>query len=273
MSAGYLSALRIPVVSGREIRESDAAGAPPVAVVGRTLVRRYIGGRDPIGTRIRLGPPGGNEPWREIVGVAEDLVNPNLNQAPRAHVYVPMAQSPARNLVVFVRTNEVESTLALARREVARLDPALALYEAKTVERAAYEDLASNRVITGLFVAFAVVALSLAAIGLYGVVAYSVAQRTQEFGVRMALGARAADILRMVLGQGARLIASGLLLGVALGAALARTLAGVLYGVTASDPVTFGSVVFALSAAALVATLVPALRALRSDPLAALRAE
>jgi ABC-type antimicrobial peptide transport system permease subunit len=196
-----------------------------------------------------------------------------MNQAPLPQAYVPFAQAPARDLVFFVRTAQPQPALELARREVARLDPALALYEAKTVERALYEDLASNRVITGLFVAFAVVALALATIGLYGVVSYAVEQRTREFGLRMALGAQARDVLRMVLGQGARLIAIGLVLGLGVGALLGRTLAGVLYGVTASDPLTFAGVAVALGGAALAATLVPALRALRADPIAALRAE
>jgi predicted lysophospholipase L1 biosynthesis ABC-type transport system permease subunit len=244
-----------------------------VVVVSQALVRRHLAGREPIGARIRLGAPDGAEPWREIVGVTQDLVNPRVDQPPLAQVYVPMAQAPVRGLVFCLRTRENEATLALVRREVARLDPALAVFEARTVERAVYEDLASDRVITGLFLAFAAVALSLATIGLYGVVSYSVAQRTQEFGVRMALGARAADVLRIVLRQGLALIGAGLVLGLMTGAALARSLAGILYGVSASDPLTFGGVLAALGLAALAATLVPAMRALRVDPIAALRAE
>jgi hypothetical protein len=273
VSGGALAALRLPLVSGREIEDSDTAGAAPVALVDETLARRYLAGRNPIGARIRLGAPEAGEPWREIVGVVGAMPNPMLTQAPLASVYVPMAQAPVRNLVAFLRTPDLDATLALARREVARLDPALALYEAQTVERAFFEETASDRVITGLFVAFAVVALCLASIGLYGVVSYAVAQRTREFGVRLALGAQSRDLLSMVLGQSARLLAAGLVIGLLAGAGLARAIANMLYGVTATDPLTFGGVAAALGAAALLATLLPALRTLRADPVRALRAE
>jgi predicted permease len=270
--AGYFEALGIPLLAGRGVRESDGPGGVPVVVVSRALVRRYLGGREPIGARIRLGPA--NEPWREVVGVAEDVLNNDqLNQPPLPHAHVPFAQSPVRRFVVFVRTGDPEPVLRLARAEIARRDPALAIYQERTVERTIFEETASNRVITGLFTTFGAVALCLATIGLFGVVSYSVAQRTREFGLRMALGATAADVLRMVLGQGTRLMALGLFLGLLVGAALSRAISGALYGVSAHDPLTFGAVPLLLLLAALPATLLPALRALCGDPMASLRSE
>jgi ABC-type antimicrobial peptide transport system permease subunit len=167
----------------------------------------------------------------------------------------------------------VDSVVAAARREVARLDPHQPLYDVKTMEGALFEAQASNRVITGLFVMFAAVALGLATVGLYGLISYTVSQRTREIGVRLALGARRGDILRLVLGQGLRLAALGLALGMLLGLGLSRVMASALAGVSATDPVTFTVVPVVLGLVALVATAIPARRAARCDPAVVLRAE
>jgi putative ABC transport system permease protein len=273
VSAGYLGALRLPIVAGREIGVGDSAGAPPVPVVNQSLVRRYLGGRDPMGARVRLGGEKDGEPWRTVVGVARDLTNFDTGLPGLPQVWVPFAQAPARDLNIFVRSPEAAAVVTTARAELQRLDPDLALYEATTVERAVYEDLASNRVITGLFATFAAVALLLATIGLYGVVSYAVSQRTAEIGVRVALGAQSGDVLRLVLRHGAWLLAAGLGLGLLGGFGLARAVAHTLYGVSASDPFTFSVVPAVLSLAAGLAMLVPARRALRVDPLIALRSE
>jgi predicted permease len=273
VSAGYMSALRLPVVAGRELGAGDGASTPPVAVVSQTLVRRYFQGRDPLGARIRLGAEKDAEPWRVVVGVAQDLAHLDVELPTLPQVWIPFAQAPARSLTVFVRSPETAAVVAVARAELRRLDPDLALYDAKTVERSLYEDLASNRVITGLFATFAVVALCLATIGLYGVVSYAVAQRTPEIGVRLALGAQSRDVLRLVLRHGTGLLFSGLVLGLLGGLGLSRALAHNLYGVSITDPLTFSLVPAVLSLAAALAMLVPARRALRVDPLTALRSE
>jgi putative ABC transport system permease protein len=273
VSEGYMSALRLPVVAGRELGGGDTAGAPPVAVVNQALVRRYLGGRDPLGARVRLGPEKDGEPWRTVVGVARDLTNVDVELPSLPQVWVPFAQAPVRGLNVFVRSPETAAVIASARAELRRLDADLALYDATTVERAIYEDLASNRVITGLFATFAAVALLLATIGLYGVVSYAVSQRTAEIGVRMALGAQSRDVLRLVLRHGTALLFTGLVLGLVGGLGLARAIAHTLYGVSADDPFTFTVVPAVLTLAAGLAMLVPARRALRVDPLTALRSE
>jgi putative ABC transport system permease protein len=186
---------------------------------------------------------------------------------------VPFLQRPERALAIFVRTKESRGVLAAARVELARIDPEQPLYRASTLEQIFSEETASNRVVTGLFVAFALVALGMGAVGLYGVIAYTVNCRTREIGLRIALGAAPRDVVRMVLRQGARLTVAGLGLGLVVGLALARAIAGVLYGASPTDPWTYGGVVLVLATSALLASWIPARRASHVDPLAALRTE
>jgi predicted permease len=271
VSAGYFDTLRIPIVKGRPFGSQDRPGAEPVVVVNQTLARRYVPGAQPIGKWLRVGPAG--SPWRAIVGVAGDVLNTQPGAPAIPQVYLPFEQQPARTLTILVRTSNVDSVVAAARREVARLDPHQPLYDVKTMEGALFEAQASNRVITGLFAMFAAVALGLATVGLYGLISYTVSQRTREIGVRLALGARRGDILRLVLGQGLRLAALGLALGMLLGLGLSRVMASALAGVSATDPVTFTVVPVVLGLVALVATAIPARRAARCDPAVVLRAE
>jgi predicted permease len=271
VSAGYFDTLRIPIVKGRPFGSQDQPGAEPVVVVNQTLARRYYPGAHPIGKRLRVGPAGA--PWRAIVGVVGDVLNTQPGEPAIPQVYLPFEQQPARTLTILVRTSNVDSVVAAARREVARLDPHQPLYDVKTMESALFETQASNRVITGLFAVFAAVALGLATVGLYGLISYTVSQRTREIGVRLALGARRVDILRLVLGQGLRLAALGLALGMLLGLGLSRVMASALVGVKAADPVTFTVVPVVLGLVALVATAIPARRAARCDPAVVLRAE
>ncbi|HET7745958.1 MAG TPA: FtsX-like permease family protein, partial [Vicinamibacteria bacterium] len=272
-SPTFLETLGLPVVAGRAIDGRDTAGAEPTVVVNRALVARHFAGREPLGSRIRLGPPESPEPWRTIVGVVADTQNEDPSAAPLPQAYVPFLQRPERALAVFLRARSSGDVLAAARAELRRLDPEQPLYRASTMERLLFEELASNRVITGLFVAFAAVALGMGAVGLYGVIAYAVSRRTREIGVRMALGATQADVVRMVQWQGARLTALGLALGLGIGFALANAVAGVLYGVSPADPLTYATVCVALGLAAWLASWIPARRASRVDPLLAVRAE
>ena len=180
---------------------------------------------------------------------------------------------PGRELTFLVRTSNVGRAVAAVRGAVLRLDPLQPLYDVKTIERGLFEAMAGNRVVTGLFAAFAAVALGMATVGLYGLVSYGVSQRAREIGVRVALGATRRDIVHLVVGQGLRLIALGLGLGLLLGLGLSRVMASTLVGVSATDPVTFAVVPVVLGLVALAATAIPARRAARADPAIALRAE
>jgi predicted permease len=270
VGAGYFETLGIPLLRGRALGAQDAPGAEPTVVVSKALAERYFPGRDPLGQRIRLGS---EAPWRTIVGVAGDVLNAGAADPPRPQAYLPLEQQPLRGLTLFVRTSNLEAVAAAARRELAQLDPLQPLYDVRTMERALFEDLASDRLITWLFGVFAAVALGLATLGLYGLISYTVSQRRREIGVRVALGARRADILGLVLWQGLRLVGFGLAAGLLLGAALSRAMASALVGVSATDPLTFTLVPLALGLVALFATAVPARRAAGYDAALVLRAE
>ncbi len=270
-SRGYFEALRIPVLKGRGFGEGDVAGSEPVAVVNQVFVARYFPDGEVLGRRIQLGT--GASSWRTIVGVAGNVMNADPSEPPRPEAYVLFEQHPLRGLTFLVRTARPDEAAAAARRELAQLDPDQPLYDVKTLQRAFFEALASTRIITGLFGVFAAVALGLAALGLYGLISYTVSQRTREIGVRVALGARRQDILRMVLGQGLRLVALGLGFGLLVGLGLSRAMASILMGVSATDPLTFTVVPLVLGLVALVATAIPARRAARCDPAVVLRSE
>jgi putative ABC transport system permease protein len=271
VSRRYFETLRVPIVEGRAFDENDVPGSEPAVVVSQAFASRYLPDESPLGRRVRLGPEG--SPWRTIVGVAADVMNAEIGEPPRPQAYVPFEQQPTRTLTLLVRTDLLDPTIAAARREVAQLDPEQPLYDVKTMERAFFEDLAGDRVITGLFIVFAGVALGLAAVGLYGLISFTVSQRTREIGVRVALGADRRQILGMVLGQGLRIAGFGLALGLLLGLGLSRVMASVLVGVSATDPLTFTVVPLVLGLVAVAAIAIPARRAARYDPAAVLRAE
>ena len=266
---GLFKALGMKVLRGRDFLETDIPQAPAVAVVNEALVAREFSGRDPIGERIQVG--GGDTPWLEVVGVASNLVNPGSGELPTPRAYVAMAQRPQRSLVVFARTESPEPILASLRETMRSIDPDQPIYDAKTMEQVIWEDLASNRIITGLFMALGLVSLTLAAVGLYGLNAFLVAQRSREIGVRMALGASARDVVRMVISQGARLTAAGLAVGVTLGLLLGRAMSSILIEVSPSDPTTVLTTLGVLGFAAVIAHWVPARRAAMVNPIDALR--
>ena len=270
VGAGYFELLPIPIVAGRPFDRRDVPGAEPSVIVNQTLAARHFLGGDPLGQRLRIGA---DRTVRTIVGVAADVVNTEPGQPATPQAYLPFAQQPVRDFTVLVRTDQTAAAVAAARREVARLDPDQPLFDVKTLEEALFEAAASDRVIMGMFVLFAAVALGLCVLGLYSLISYLVSQRTREMGVRLALGASRADIVRLVLGRGALLIAAGLALGLPLGLALSRVIAGVLSGVSPTDALTFTVVPLTLAIVALVATAVPARRASRVAPTYALRTE
>ncbi|MBF5045666.1 ABC transporter permease [Aggregicoccus sp. 17bor-14] len=289
VEGGALEAVGMQLVRGRPFGAGDVAGAPGVVLLNETAARRLFPGRDAVGGRLWLGPPeslappdvlarlpGGRFPRLTVVGVLKDAHTQGPGEEVPLEVYVPMAQAldAFRAMTLTVRTQgEPGAALAGVRGALAELDPSLPLASVTTLEASLDESLAPARLQTFLLGGFSLLALALALVGIYGVMAYAVSQRTQEFGVRMALGADGASVRRMVLREGARLVGLGLLLGLAGSLALARVLQGLLFGVGAGDPLTYAAVVVVLGGAALVALDAPARRATRVDPMESLRAD
>jgi putative ABC transport system permease protein len=276
VAPGFFRAMQIPLVAGRDFTAADGDGAPRVMAINESFARRFFPGRDPIGQRVKLSMSTTEKdmPWREIVAVVRDFKQRSLNEAPRPADFVPYAQGLISPLSLVIRTSDAPDTVVEHLREVLRRkDPELALYDVRTIGDYVDRSVAPARFQTLLLTLFAGLALVLTAVGLYGVVAYGVTQRTREFGIRIALGARPSEMMRLVLGAALRTAGAGIALGVA-GAALAtRLLGAALYDVHPLDPVTFAAVVVTLLLVALIASSLPARRATRVDPILALRTE
>ncbi|MGH9140041.1 MAG: ABC transporter permease, partial [Vicinamibacterales bacterium] len=273
---GYFRAMQIPIVEGRDFRVADDDAAPRVAVVNESFARQFLAGRSPIGQRIKpgLSTTETDTPWREVVGVVRDFRQRALTEPSRPAYFVPYAQGLISTLYLVIRSTAAPSVVVdQARRAVLQKDPELPLYDVRPMSEYVDLSVASSRFQTLLLTLFAALALVLTAVGLYGVVAYSVAQRTREFGVRLALGARPRELMRLVLRNAMRVVAMGALAGVGGAALVTRLLGTALYDVHPLDPITFGSVVATLFGVALVASLIPAQQATRVDPILALRAE
>jgi predicted permease len=269
VSPGYFRTLGIPVLRGRDFSEDDdRAGSPPVILVNDAFVRRYFRDEEVLGARLFS--------WnvtREIVGVVKDEKFLGLAEESPPAIYPLFSQSPFAGFFVLVRSKEGAPTLDRLRQVIHELDPDLALGDVATLDERVSESVAEPRFTMILFSFFAALALGLAAIGIYGLMSQAVGQRTRELGVRMSLGARPADVLGLVLGEGARLSAIGIVLGVGLALVLARTFESFLFGVGRLDPLTLGSVIVVAAAAGLLATYLPAKRASRIDPIRTLRQE
>ncbi|MET0649708.1 MAG: ABC transporter permease [Pyrinomonadaceae bacterium] len=269
----YFDVLGIGHVRGERLGEQHRAGTPDAIVVNETMARRYWPDEDPVGKRVNLGNPATN-PWMTVVGVVRDTRHGGLDKEPYPQMYGPAAQFPRRAMTFVARTSADPATLVPAlRRELAAVDKDLPLYNVRTMEQVLADSVSRRRFQMILVAAFAGVGLLLAAVGIYGVISYTVTQRSHEIGVRMALGARASDILKLVVGQGLGLTLAGVGLGLVASFALTRVLASLLYGVTATDPLTFACVSLAMLAVALLACVVPARRATKVDPMVALRYE
>lgn len=275
VTPGYFETFGVRPISGRDFSMQDDVESPPVAIVNQSFVDRLFPESDAIGQQIRSGTSESEEPWRTIVGVVPDLYVEGLMGQSRFHpsgVYVPLAQRPPQFASIAVRGHaNPEQLTAVVREEVASVHADTPIYWARTMSRALREEIWYVDLFGGLFAAFGSLALLLAAAGLYAVMATGVAQRTREVGIRMAVGARAGDILRMVLRQGATQIALGLLLGLGLAAVTARGLQAMLFGVEPWDLSVFLAISFVMLASGLSASLVPARRATRVDPAKALR--
>jgi len=270
----YFRALGARVRDGRAFSETDGAGAPAVVIVNRSLARRLYGERSAIGRRIRLVNPEEDGAWRTVVGVVDDVRYSGLDDPSEASLYTPFAQTPFLWTYVMVRTSGPPAAVAAAiPRAVAEVDPNLEAAAVKPMTDVVAETVAQPRFNVTLLSAFALLALVLAAVGVYGVISYSVAQRTKEIGIRIALGAGRADVLRLVTGEGLRLAAAGVALGLLAAAAAARVLTSMLFEVDPTDAPTYAVAGAILVAVALAASAVPAWRATRVAPVSALRAE
>ena len=285
VAGDYFGTLGVAVKRGRAFTADELAGNRAVTVVSESLARRFWPGQDALGKRLKWGIAESRTPWLTIVGVAADAADGPLGAEPTIHAYEPYAQLSereladaitglARTLHVAVRAEGEPAALArLARAEIARLDPALAVSEMATMEQRLADTVAPQRFSAVLLGAFAAGGLLLAAIGLYGVLASAVAQRTREIGVRIALGAGRRTVLGLVLRQGMALVGAGLVLGLAAAAAATRVMAAQLYGTTPLDPWAFGAVPLLLALVAAVACWLPARRAAGVDPVVALKQE
>jgi putative ABC transport system permease protein len=279
VDTGYFKTMGIPMVAGRALDEHDGPDGQPAVVVNEQFVRRFYPGENVIGKRVR---PEDSNPWLTIVGVAKDVKQQGIDAPTGTEVYFSMRQLakffPRANAImhVAVRTNVAPHSLERQVREaVGEIDPTLAVAKLTTMDELMYDAVAKPRFVTALLGALAGLALLLAAIGIYGVMSYSVAQRTRELGIRMALGAEPARLRRMVLGQGLRLGVTGVGIGtvaaLALNLVLKRALGEMLFKVSAVDPMTFGAVMALMLCVAAVACYAPARRATRVDPMVALR--
>jgi putative ABC transport system permease protein len=273
---GYFQTLGIRLVAGRDFTARDTADAPAVVITNQEFARRYFPGESPLGQRIRLSwSLDGTAPrWREIVGVAADVKGSRLDAAPRPEIYAPFAQDPFNEMYVAVKTDvDPHSIVSAVRAAVQSLDKYQAFYDVKTLDERLGASLAQQRFSMLLLALFAALALMLTAVGLYGVIAYAVTQRTHEIGIRMALGAQTGDVLKLILGQGLKLVALGVALGLAGALAMTGLLKSLLFEVSTTDPLTFSVIVLLLGGVALLACYIPARRAMKVDPLVALRYE
>jgi putative ABC transport system permease protein len=271
ITENYFETLRIPVLAGRAFTRADRPGAPDVAIVNRSAARHYWGAQDPIGKRFSADS---GKSWIQIVGVASDVRQYGLDKAPVDEIYVPLAQSPFLDAVLTIKTTAEPMSIARSVIELLyAIDPNQPAARVRSLEQVRAESVAGPRLTTNLLGLFALLALAIAATGIGGVMALAVGQRRHEIGVRMAIGARPAEILRMILGQGMALALIGVAIGLFGALWLTRLLQQLLFEVTPNDPLTYIGVAVVLGLAALVACYVPARRAARVDPIVALRTE
>ncbi|HJQ25173.1 MAG TPA: ABC transporter permease [Blastocatellia bacterium] len=269
VSPAYFETLGIPILQGRDFNEADKQGAPVVAIINQTLARKFFPDENPVGRRLRYGGP------VEIVGVVGDVKYRGLGDEVAPAIYLSLQQTPFFAVFVTARAGVADplSLTSAIRAEVNELDTDLAVADPNTMERLMYESVGDVRLRTALIAAFAALAVLLAGVGIYGVMSYSVTQRTHELGVRLALGAQTGDVMRLVLRQGMRVILIGVGLGLAAALALTRLLESLLFNVSTADPATFVVITLLLAGIALLACYLPARRATKVDPMIALRYE
>jgi putative ABC transport system permease protein len=274
VSADFFDAAGTPLRRGRFFAIGDAPGAPLVAIVNEAMVRRSWRGRDPVGRKIRFGRRDGEGPWYTVVGVVGDMRRQGLERDALPQIFVPLAQNhPPGNVALLIRTSSDDPLTAVAaiRAAVSRAEAHAPVFGVAPLEQQLGTYLTQRRFQTSLLTGFSLVALLMAAVGVYGLIQYSIATRTQEIGLRMAIGAQAGDIFRMVIGEGLRLSLAGVAIGLLGALWLGRAGSSLLFGVTARDPLTLAAVSLLLTAVAVAACYFPARRAMRVDPIRALR--
>jgi predicted permease len=272
---GYFSTMGIPMIRGRDFTDQDKADSEKVVVISEKTAQHYWPGQDPIGKRLKPGSTTSEIPWREVIGVVKDVRQNDFIAQPKMQMYFDYRQLKdlAANALI-VRTSVEPMSLATSvRNAIWAVDKDQPVADIETMHQIVSEAIARQRFSMLLLDIFAALALVLAAVGIYGVMSYSVAQRTHEIGIRMALGARRADVLQMTVKQGLKLVGAGMILGLAAAFLMTRVLASLLYGISATDPITFIGISLVLLAVAILASYVPALRATKVDPIVALRAQ
>jgi putative ABC transport system permease protein len=270
---GYLRAMEIPLIKGRAITEQDTQDSARVVLINSTMANQLWPNEDPLGKHIKF-PGDENKPWRQVVGVVKDVSQYALDTKPPMQMYVPHPQFPTGFSTIVVKTNaEPNAMISAVRREIVAVDKDQAVFKVTTLEQLMGDSILNRKFFMLLLLVFAALALVLAAVGIYGVMSYVASQRTHEIGIRMALGAQASDVLKLIIGNGMSLALIGVAAGLAGAFALTRIMAGVLFGVSTTDTLTFASVSAGLIVIALIACYLPARRATRVDPLVALRYE
>jgi putative ABC transport system permease protein len=274
VSPGYFGALHISLFRGRDFTYGDGPNSLPVAIVDHKLAAQYWSGQDPLGRQLKLGGPDSKEPWLTVIGIVEDVEYDWTDNQAEPAIYRPFKQAAPTNAVLAVRTGvDPSSLVSTARLEMVGLDAELPVVDIKTLERVMVESMAGILEIGGIMSALGLIALVLAGVGVYGVMAYAVTQRTQEIGIRMALGAARGDVLKLMVQNAVILTLIGLAAGLAGAFAIGSLLSGFFYGVSPTDPATFLEVTLILGAVAMVAGYIPARRATKVDPMVALRYE
>jgi putative ABC transport system permease protein len=276
VSADFFKVIGTPLLRGRFFAIGDGPEAPPVAIINNAMARHSWPGHDPVGKRFKLGPRDSGLPWYTVVGVVADIRRQGPEREPFPQMFVSLAQTPPpRNMDLFIRTSS-DDPLAMAgalRTAVRQVEKNAPVSDLALLEQQFGTYLAQRRFQTSLLTGFSIVALLMAAVGIYGLIQYSIATRTQEIGIRMAVGAQAGEIFRMILGEGLKLSLTGLMLGLVGALWLGQAGSGLLFGVTPTDPLTFIVVSVLLIAVAVAACYFPARRAMKIEPIVALRQE
>ena len=274
VSPNYFGLMEIPLRAGRELKDSDADGTLPVAVISRSLARRYFPEENPLGKKIKVGEADGAAPWMTIVGIADDVHYSWIHKEDVPTLYRSYRQAPPYYVSLVLRTTgDPLGVVPAVRREIAAVDPDLPLFNIKAMDKVISESILGIAYVAVMMGVLGIIALVLASVGVYGVMSYAVTERTNEIGIRMAMGATANDIRRLVLGKGTLLTMIGMGIGLPIAFALATALSSLLFGVRAADPVAFIGLPLILAGVATFASYLPARRALRVDPIVALRYE
>jgi len=272
-TSNYFQAMRIPIIRGRTFNDGDREDAPRVVMINEALAQRFWPNEEAIGKRLGFKS---SDPqlWHEIVGIVGNLKHRRLDVAPKPELYFPYSQYPGTFMTLVVRTAlEPVNAISAIRNQVLSLDPDQPIFDIKTMDERLSSSVAVNRFVMLLIGAFAGLATILAAVGIYGVIAYTVSQRTHEIGVRMALGASAHDVVGLVMARGFKLVVSGMGIGIAGALALSRVMESLMFEVSTTDPMMFAIISAVLAAVAMLSCFMPAYKAVRIDPMIALRYE